>query len=106
MFPLWSRDGGELFYRRPLSSRPAIVDALIGVDVRTEAAFEWGAEQPLPIAEFWAIDDQRDYDITPDGEGFLMVIPVNQPDSGEASRPQIIIVQNWFEELKERVPMP
>jgi len=41
-----------------------------------------------------------------DGERLLMVFPTDQPDTGEASRPQINIVQNWFQELKERVPVP
>jgi serine/threonine-protein kinase len=102
--PLWSRDGSELFYRSPLPNRPAIVGALIGVDVRTEAAFEWGAEQPLPIAKFWAVEDHRDYDITPDGKRFMVIIPSTPVDSSESTRPQINIVLNWFEELKRMVP--
>jgi Tol biopolymer transport system component len=104
VLPLWSRNGGELFYRSPLPWRPAIVEALIGVDVRTEAAFEWGSEQPLPIAKFWAIGNHRDYDITPDGERFLMIIPSTPVDSSVSIRPQINIVLNWFEELKRLVP--
>ena len=52
------------------------------------------------------VGSYRDYDISPDGERLLMVFPADQPDSGERSRPQINVVQNWFEELKERVPVP
>ncbi len=48
----------------------------------------------------------RDYDRSPDGERLLMVFPADQADSGEPARPQINIVLNWFEELKERVPVP
>ncbi len=48
----------------------------------------------------------RDYDMSPDGERLLMVFPTDQLDSGESARPQINIVLNWFEELKERVPVP
>ena len=44
---------------------------------------------------------RRDYDITPDGQ-FLMVFPANEA----GGRQQINIVLNWFEELKERVPIP
>ena len=46
----------------------------------------------------------RDYDMSPDGERLLMVFPADRPDGGEPVRPQINIVLNWFEELKERVP--
>ena len=48
----------------------------------------------------------RDYDITPDGQRLLMLFPADQPDPGEPALPQINIVLNWFEELKERVPVP
>ena len=44
----------------------------------------------------------RHYDIIPDDERFLMVFP--RGDAAE--RPQINIVLNWFEELKERAPVP
>jgi len=37
----------------------------------------------------------RTYDVSPDGRRFLLVKrPVNQP------RPQIVVVQNWLEDLK------
>jgi hypothetical protein len=41
------------------------------------------------------------YDISPDGERFLMI----KESAGDAiSSPERILVQNWFEELKARVP--
>jgi hypothetical protein len=46
------------------------------------------------------------YDVMPDGERVLVVLPENQPDSAAPARPEINIVLNWFEELKERVPVP
>ncbi len=48
----------------------------------------------------------RPYDITPDGQRFLMIFPADQTESGEPARERINIVLNWFEELKERVPVP
>ena len=45
------------------------------------------------------------HDVTRDGQRFVFVQPVEE--AGDAvERPQIIVVQNWFEELKERVPLP
>ncbi len=41
------------------------------------------------------------YDVASDGR-FLML----QSESGEPRRDRINIVLNWFEELKERVPVP
>ena len=39
----------------------------------------------------------------PDGERFLMIKPGATTDEG-SQRNDIVIVQNWFEELKRLVP--
>ena len=46
----------------------------------------------------------RTYDVPPDGRRFLMVKDLEA--GSDAPPPQIILVQNWFEELKKRVPAP
>ena len=44
----------------------------------------------------------REYDVAPDGERFLVL---RQPLAGPGTEPpQVVIVTNWVEELKERVP--
>ena len=43
----------------------------------------------------------RGYDVTPDGQRFLMVREIAQPP---ARLSQIVLVQNWTEELKRVVP--
>jgi hypothetical protein len=40
------------------------------------------------------------YDVSPDGQRFLMVKEVGRA----VSSTQINVVQNWFEELKQKVP--
>jgi hypothetical protein len=40
-----------------------------------------------------------DYDVSPDGQRFLMLKP-----SEQAAPTQINVVLNWFEELKQKVP--
>jgi len=40
------------------------------------------------------------YDVSPDGELFRMLKPTEQT----ASLTQIVVVQNWFEELTQVVP--
>ena len=78
----------------------------MGIDIATEPAFSFGTEQALRIRGFLAaFGPTRPYDITPDGQRFLMVFPADQADS-VAETEQINIVLNWFEELKERVPVP
>ncbi len=103
LYPLWSPEGSELFYR-PSAGVTRIT--LRSVDIVTEPAFAFSNEKTLPVEGFNVVIGYRDYDMSPDGERLLMVFPADQPDSGEPARLQINIVLNWFEELKERVPMP
>ena len=101
-YALWSPEGNELFYRPALSSAPT----LRSVEIVTEPAFAFSNEQTLPVEGFTVVGGYRDYDMSPDGTRLLMVFPADRPESGEPARPQINIVLNWFEELKERVPVP
>ena len=45
----------------------------------------------------------RAYDISPDGKRFLMLRPAVGSDPN-GPPPQIVVVQNWVEELKTLVP--
>ena len=45
----------------------------------------------------------RTYDVSPDGQRFLMIKAGGGSDQA-AAPPSIIVVQNWFEELKRLVP--
>ena len=104
VFPLWSPDGNELFYR-PLAGG-GIGQTLKRIAILTEPTFAFSSEERLPISNFLSFSYYRSYDITPDGDRFLMVFPVDDADSGAPPRLQINIVLNWFEELKARVPAP
>jgi len=44
----------------------------------------------------------RSYDIAPDGR--FLIIGSDQADSGSGTPSNMIVVQNWFEELKRLVP--
>ena len=100
LWPLWSRAGDRLFYRSSLISEVT----LKSVDLVTQPAFAFSNEQTLPIEGLSVVPFSRDYDITPDGERLVMIFPVDRTDGGEAARPPIIVVQNWFEELRRLVP--
>jgi len=45
----------------------------------------------------------RMYDVSPDGTRFLMMKRADV-DEASATRTNIIVVQNWFEELKRILP--
>ena len=101
-WPLWSPDGDQLFYR-PISNSAGIT--LRSVDVVTEPEFAFSNEQTLPIEGFTVVSFYRDYDITPDGERFAMVFPVDRPSDGESTASRINVVLNWFQDLTQRVPV-
>src|SRR5262249_30674906 len=98
--PLWQRDGRELFYIDPMGSvmRVAVTDAL-----------EWTAGVPTKLIEGrYSLSlpgiNGRLYDVSRDGQQFLVLKPVSAPQDLSAPD-RIVIVQNWFEELKQRVPV-
>jgi serine/threonine-protein kinase len=90
--PLWSPSRDELYYRS--------IDGLrvMRVPFRTEPGFAAQAPQLLFEGPFvtccpWG----RTYDITPDGERFLMI-----RDAENRTAPlEFEVVLNWFEELRE-----
>jgi Tol biopolymer transport system component len=91
--PAWNPQGGELFYRSG--------ERMMAVEVTTEGTFSAGAPRilfegpyvPTPVTF-------PNYDVSPDGQRFLML---KAGEQGQTAT-QINVVQNWFEELKQRVP--
>jgi serine/threonine-protein kinase len=99
--PLWSPDGRELFYLNG--------DAVMAVPVITERGFGLETPQVLFRGTFVpassVVGDRNPWDISPDGKRFLMMKESTSDTSkGPVPRPQINIVLNWTEELKQRVP--
>ena len=45
----------------------------------------------------------RTYDVSPDGQKFLMVKDVGSSDD-KAAPPSMTVVEHWFEELKQKLP--
>ena len=101
IYPLWSRDGRELFYLEG----PAAAPRLMVVPVQTDPTFVPENPQELFEWPYSTRGDGRTYDVSPDGQRFLAVRSVLEADADDLP-PQINIVLNWFEELKERVPVP
>jgi serine/threonine-protein kinase len=94
--PAWSRDGRELFYRD-------FSGALIAVPVTLSPAFTAGPGRtlfahPAYVGAGSSLSD-RTYEVSPDGRRFLMLRMSDEP------RRTLAVVQNWFDELKRRVPL-
>ena len=99
--PLWAPDGRELFYLAPGRRLMAVpVEPVEPVEtVQTEPSFAPGNAEEVFGGYYVAGGAAfgRSYDISPDGERFLMI-------KDETSSTEFILVQNWFEELKRLVP--
>jgi serine/threonine protein kinase len=96
--PLWSPNGSELFYRSG--------ESFMAVGVETEPTFNPGKPKVLFKGSYLSAEvplDHTIWDIHPNGKKFLMIKPPVAAGEAEAPR-KIIIVTNWIEELKRRVP--
>ena len=72
------------------------------VSVQTESTFSHGIPRVLFEAQYLS-GGPRTYDIHPNDQRFLMI--KQAPRTEESSAPtQLILVQNWSEELKRLVP--
>ena len=75
---------------------------MIAVDITTEPTFSVGTPSILFEGFFQMANLSRaNYDVTPDGQRFVMI----QGGAPDSSVSQIHVVLNWFEELKQRVPV-
>jgi Tol biopolymer transport system component/predicted Ser/Thr protein kinase len=91
--PVWNPNGRELFYRNGT--------AMMSVDILTHLNFSVGKPRILFQGPYLSITSTiASYDVSPDGQRFLMLKAAEQ----QQSITQINIVQNWFEELKQKVP--
>ena len=94
--PLWHPNGSELFY--------LTADAVVSAAVKTGDSFERGVLRRLFSAEPYRQGFGSNWDISHDGQKFLMVKSAEA--AGEHAAPiEIIVVQNWFRELNDRVPV-
>ena len=89
--PVWARSGRELFYRSD--------EEMMAVAIETEPAFSPGNPTRL-FEDPYLRGFRREYDISPDGQRFLMI---KEGSSNDAPR-ELHVVLNWFEELKRLVP--
>jgi len=102
--PWWSRKGDELFYvstetrqlmsvHVPLGSAPNPVWSPGPAKVVLKDPYFWGTTAGAAAATF---------DISLDDKRLLMIRPIKESEAPGPSK--LIVVQNWFEELKRLVP--
>ena len=97
--PVWAPSGRELFYLVGTPTR----NALMMVPVQTTPTFRPGNATRLFEGPYPSLLSGRPYDVSPDGQKFLMIKePQPVVDSG-ASPVSMVVVLNWVEELSARM---
>jgi serine/threonine-protein kinase len=94
--PVWARSGRELFYLDAANALTAVPVATAGPTIsigRPAKLFDTQYAEPNP---------SRHYDVSADGQRFLMLKPGATGDPN-ATPVSMVLVQHWFEELKQRV---
>lgn len=101
--PAWSHDGHELFYMsRPAFGGQAILTKMMAVPVTLHPTLAFGTPHQLFEGRYGATAGIRSYDVTADGKRFLIV---QQKERPAVAASEMILVQNWLEEVKARVPV-
>jgi Tol biopolymer transport system component len=92
--PMWARNGRELFYRNGDKMMVTAVETQpVFAASKPELLFEAHYETSYPSLE-------RDYDVSPDGQRFLMIKGSEQ----ESAATQLNVVLNWSDELRRLAP--
>jgi Tol biopolymer transport system component len=97
--PSWRDDGAELFY---YTNTDGVLGMLAVAVTRNGTGISSGAPRLLFTGRYVSSSPGRSYDVTADGQRFVMLRPVDRP----AAAPAVMtLVTNWFEELK-RIASP
>jgi Tol biopolymer transport system component len=101
--PGWARHGRELFYTTTQTiGGQAAPTRMMVVPITLGTTFSVGAPRMLFEGRYGATCCMRPYDVTADGRRFLML---QQKERPPVSVSNMVLVQNWVEELKARVPV-
>jgi serine/threonine protein kinase/Tol biopolymer transport system component len=95
--PRWAPDQQKLFYRSG--------NAMMSIAIETGDTFNKKGEPQTLFEGPYFGSTGHNWDIHPDGERFLMIKRLGFDASSDTGPRKIVIVTNWFEELKERVPV-
>jgi serine/threonine-protein kinase len=101
--PAWSRDGTELFYQARGENN--VPEGLVSVRFTADSDFVVTERTPLfDLGTGFAADFRgRAYDVDASGGRFLAVAVSEEASRGDNTDADIVLVQNWFTELRARL---
>ena len=94
--PVWARSGRELFYLDAANALTTVPVDMSGPTITI------GSPTKLFDTKYAEPNPSRHYDVSADSQRFLMLKPSAASDA-DATPVSMILVEHWFEELKQRV---
>jgi WD40-like Beta Propeller Repeat len=99
VYPVWSRNGHELFFRG--------LDNRVMVATYTAKGDTFAADRPRVwsekrLADFGPVGVLT-YDLAPDGKRIAALMPAEAPEDQKAQN-HVIFLQNFFDEVRRRAP--
>jgi serine/threonine-protein kinase len=98
-YPMWSHGGRELFFES--------LDNRIMVAGYTVQGDSFVADKPRRWSEKAlanTVNSRKNVDLAPDSKRFVVVMPAEAGDA-QQSRNHVIFLENFFDELRRRVPV-
>jgi hypothetical protein len=89
--PVWSRDGRELFF--------VGAGALHSVSVQTTPHFAAAKPQRLFAIQDFPVNGGRYYDVSPDGQRFIVIKDSSATTTDDVSEPQLVVTVHWIDEV-------
>jgi serine/threonine-protein kinase len=95
--PVWARSGRELFY---LDASNVLTAVPVGT---TGPTISLGTPAKVFDTKYAEPNPSRHFDVSADGQRFLMLKASSASDH-PATPASMVVVEQWFEELRQRVP--
>jgi Tol biopolymer transport system component len=92
-YPIWSRNGRELFYQGP--------DGIMVVSYTAKGATFFPDKPLLWSGHRLYVNPGKNYDLAPDGKRFVVLEP---PEGEQKPETHVNLLLNFFDEVRRRVP--
>jgi serine/threonine-protein kinase len=100
--PVWAHSGRELFYA--VADDRGSTAKIMAVSVQPGSILTFGTPHVVVDGPYLTPQTGRTYDVSGDDKRFLLIKDAPLTSSSAPPPSQLVVVLNWLEELKARVP--
>jgi len=97
-FPVWSRNGQELWYAAPDDRVMMVTYTAKGPSFAPDKPRVWSLTPILALGMLW------NFDLAPDGKRILAFPAAPMSDGDDKASVHVTVLLNFFDELKRRLP--